>query len=166
MLAMAYLYQYGMFILCALMAAWGFASLRKRSFTQRTPYKVIPFVFSIAMFAWVLRLTFLPSITIVSPPDHTIIHPGDKVKLKIEMNPAFISNLFPFVSLRVYRCYTCADWPKGVSTEGALTGSPYTFMVNIPPNQPVGEIVVDAYASIKSGDGAAIRSRGIGLMVK
>jgi hypothetical protein len=158
----AHIFEYRLFILSGLMFVWVFCHLKNYFFTKRLPFKVFPLIFAVIMFG----LVFYSPITISSPLDHTLVHPGDKVALKVEVMPRFLSSLYPWVGVSLYRCYTCTDSPPGVSTDGALTGSPYTFTVNLPTNQPVGEIFVDAYASIRMGDHPAIRSKGVGLVVK
>jgi hypothetical protein len=157
----AYIFQYGLFILAGLMYAWSFALRKNYAFTKRLFFRVFPFVFAIMVFA---KVSYSP-IVITSPPNHTVIHPGEKVLLRVELTPAFLSSLYPWEGLRLYRCYTCTDWPPGISTEGALTGSPYTFILNIPQNQPADEIFVDAYSSMKMGEHAAVRSRNVDLVV-
>jgi hypothetical protein len=158
----AYVFEYGMFILAGMMFVWSFALLSNRAFTKRPSFRLFPLIFSIIMFSRV----FYSPISITSPASHTIVHPGERVTLTIELRPAFLSTMFPSVGLTLYRCYTCTDWPPGVITEGALTGSPYTFAISIPQSQPAGEMFVDAYASIKLGERAAMRSTGVGLVVK
>jgi hypothetical protein len=158
----AYIYQYALFIAAGLMFAWSFTAWKNYTFTKRLSFRFCPLVFAILIF---LRAFYTP-IVITSPPNHTTIHPGDKVNLRVEVTPPFLSSLFPWVSLTLYSCYTCKKSPSGVSTEGTLIGTPYTFVLNIPKNQSPGEIVVDAYASMKMGEHAAIRSSGVGLVVK
>ena len=166
LLTAAYIYQYGIFILIALMMFYSLSRWVKYNFTKYAAFQYIPFVFAITMFVWVLRVNVYPPVAIVSPPDHTIIHPGDKVNLTIKLSPSFLSSLFPFVSLSFYRCYTCKDSPPGIVSSGSMTGSPYNFTVDIPKAQPAGEIFIDAYASRKIGDSAAMRSKSIGLVVR
>jgi hypothetical protein len=154
----AYIFQYGLFILAGLMFAWSFALWKNYAFTKRLFFRLFPLVFAITMHA---NVSYSP-IVIASPPNHTIIHPGEKVILRVELTPTFLSRLYPWVGLTLYRCYTCTDRPPGISTEGAQTGSPYTFILNITQNQPAGEIFVDSYASMKMGEHAAVRFKGRG----
>jgi hypothetical protein len=158
----AYAFEYRWFILSGLMFVWVFCRFKDHFFTKRLAFKIFPFFVAIAMLVFILN----SPITISSPLNHTLVHPGDKVVLKIELTPRFLSNLYPWVGLSLYSCYTCSDAPRGVSTEGALTGSPYIFTVNVPTSQPEGEIFVDAYAAVRMGDHPAIRSKGVGLVVK
>src|SRR5262249_4989503 len=132
LLLVAYVFQYGLYILCGLMVAWSVARLWKRPFTKSLPFRSFPILF----FVIVLAHEAYSPIAITSPSDHAVIHPGDRVQLKVELNPPVLSKLFPVVSLTIYRCATCADWPPGVWTEGTLAGSPYTFSVHVPRNQP------------------------------
>jgi hypothetical protein len=158
----AYIYQYALFIAAGLLFLWGFTTWKNHTFTKRLLFRLCPLMFAILM---VLRAFYTP-IVITSPPNHTTIHPGDKVNLRVELTPSFLSSLFPWVGLTLYSCYTCTKSPSGVSTEGALIGSPYTFVLNIPKNQSPGEIVVEAYASMKMVERAAVRSSGVGLKVE
>jgi hypothetical protein len=158
----ANIFQYGLFILAGLMFAWSFALRKNYAFTKRLFFRLSPLVFSITILAKV----FYSPIVITTPPNHTIIHPGEKAILLVELTPTFLSRLYPWVGLTLYRCYTCTDWPPGISAEWALTGSPYTFILNIPQNQPAGEIFADVYASVKIGEHAAVRSRAVGLVVE
>jgi hypothetical protein len=157
----AYAFECRWFILSGLMFVWVFCRL-KDIFTNRLAFKIFPFFVAVAM----LVFTFWSPIAISSPLNNTLIHPGDKIVFKVELTPKFLSSLYPWVGLSLYSCYTCSDAPRGVSTEGALTGSPYIFTVNVPTSQPEGEIFVDAYATVRMGDHPAIRSKGVGLVVK
>lgn len=158
----AFTFQYGMFVLPALMFAWAIASLSKKPFTRHLLFRSFPFVFALIMFA---HVAYTP-IKITYPASHAIVHPGERVRLNVELTPSFLSRVFPWVALDLSRCWTCYDSPPGVVVEGALTGSPYTFTIAIPKNQPAGEFVVNAYAGQKIGDRAAIRSDSIGLLVQ
>jgi hypothetical protein len=158
----ALIFQYRLFILAGLMLAWCLSLSLQASFTRHPAFRSAPLVFAVLMFAQV----FYSPISITVPTDPAIVHAGDKVILKIELTPKPLSRLYPFVNVSFYSCAACADSPVGISAQGALTGSPYSFVVNIPKNQPRGEIFVDAYASSKMGDHAALRSKSIGLVIE
>ncbi len=158
----AYVFEYRLFILAGLIFAWSVASWKKCSFTKRPFFRYFPFIFAIAM----LASFFYSPIVITSPLSHTTVLPGKKVEVRVELTPRFLSSLYPWVSLTLYRCYKCTDAPPGITMEGPLTGPPYIFILNFPRDEPSGEIFIDAYASMKMGGHAAVRSRGIGLIVK
>lgn len=158
----AYVYMYGLLAIALLLFVASLVAWKSATFRRSWKYRSLLYVFITVS----LTSAFHTPIFISSPANHTIVHRGEKVPLRVELRPAFLSKLFPWVNLSVSRCYTCADWPSGVIAEGAQTGSPYTFTVDIPRNQPAGEIYVDAYAAPQMGGHAAMRSSGVGLIIK
>ncbi|MGZ5011392.1 MAG: hypothetical protein ACXV74_10575 [Methylobacter sp.] len=134
--------------------------MSKHTFTEHLSFRMIPLFF--AMFSGVF---YPPPLAIISPPNHAIVHPGENVTLTVKFTPGFLASLFPWVMPDFYSCHTCKDSPLGMSAESVPSVLPHTFILHIPENQPVGEIVVNVYASIKLGERAALRSSGIGLVV-
>lgn len=158
----AYVYMYGPLVIALLLLVTSLFAWKSPIFGRSWKYRSILYVFIVVT----LTSAIHTPIVITSPANHTVVHPGENVPLRIVLRPAFLSKLFPWVGLDVSRCYTCTDWPNGVVAKGALTGSPYTFTVVIPKNQPAGEIYVNAYAVLQMGGHAAMRSGGLGLVVE
>jgi len=158
----AYVYMYGLLIAALLLFVASFIAWKNAAFRRSWRFRSLLIVFVVISLTSALHTP----IVITSPANHTIVHRGEKVQIRVALRPALLSKLFPWVGLDMTRCHTCTDWPEGVVTRGALTGSPYAFTVNIPKNQRGGELYVNAYAAPRMGGQAAMRSSGIGLIVK
>lgn len=163
MLALAeYLFQYGLVITACLMLAWTWLWARKHSISKNRWFRHLPLLFAGIMAG---SAVYQP-IVISSPKSGVIVHPGDTVPVTVVLHPAFLSALFPSVRVDLPRCWDCIEAPAGMSSQGALSGSPYVFYISIPKAQPQGVLATSASAAKAAGSKPAMRSPYVELNIQ
>ena len=158
----AYLFEFRLFVASFLMLIWAVMLAIKHTNLKRWWFRLIP----LACVTIFLGSIIYHPVVIASPKTGVVVHPGDSIPVTIELHPAFLSALFPFVGVDLPKCWSCATAPAGVMTHGTLTGSPYRFTIELPKSLPSGVLVTSATAGMAGSRHPAIRSAFIELVVK